>query len=540
MLALAVSFPVFSNGQSDSDSGKEKEQLDVSAPGVYPIVEEVVNYSALFTAHQFVEDFETNKFTNYLEDLTNVHLDIEVVPADAATEKLNIIFAGGDYPDMLLVENMAKDMVVSYGSQGFFIPLNDLIEEHAPNLKAAMEKYPDFAAGMKTKEGTIYALPRSEGNWQVKFPVRAWVYEPWLEALDMEMPTDVDEYFDFLMAIKNGDPNGNGDTTDEVPLAGAITGWYTNVLPWVMNAYVFTDPNTYLIPQADKSFAFAPLQDEWKEGLRYLKKLYDNGLLIGDSFVQEQAQLRQMGENPGAPILGTATGGWWGNITINGGESGRYNEYTTLPALKGPDGVSRAPEYDHNVKPQFFITDKAENPEILVKWADFFFDYEGSMMGYYGFEGTEWRKAESGEIGVDGKPALHYIIETFGKLQNDTWHHRAPGFNTKEIIMGEAVEGDLMSHPTARLTKLTEDHYADSAVKAISGNLFFSEEDVNEVAELKAMLIGNKGSGIIPSYSARFITGDLDIDKDWNLFIKELEAANYKRYVEIYERTIAP
>lgn len=563
-LSLLMSLAACGNTADSSDEGatseqKEKETVKkdnkdtdenatvttggdshLSAPGEYPIVDEKVTVSALFTAHQFVEDFNTNTLTKHLEELTNIQLDIEVSPSDAQNEKINILFAGGDYPDMLLLENLSKDMVVAYGDQGYFVPLNDLIEEHAPNIKALMEEYPDFAAGMKTPDGTIYALPRAEGNWQVKFPVRAWIYGPWLETLGMDMPETLDEYYDYLVAVKNGDPNGNGDTTDEVPLAGAITGWYTSVFPFFMNSFVFTDPNTFLIPQDDGSMVFAPSQDEWRDGLRYLKKLYDEGLLASDSFVQEQAQLRQMGENPDAPILGTATGGWWGNMTINGGESGRYEEFTAMPVLEGPGGFRTVPEYDHTIKAQFFITDAAEDPAMLIKWADFFYDYEGSMMGYYGFEGREWRKAEDGELGVNGEQGLHFIIETFGGMQNDTWHHRAPGFNTEAIINGEVVDGDLEKHPTYRLASLTEENYAPYAKKAISKNIFFDADAVMEMSEIKTVLIGSKGSGVVPSYAARFITGDLDLDNDWDEYLSALESANVDRYVEIYESVYTP
>src|SRR5690606_41461588 len=48
---------------------------------------------------------------------------------------------------------------------------------------------------------------------------------------------------------------------------------------------------------------------EWKKGLEFLHKLYDEGLLAPETFTQDIDQLRRLGENPDVPILGVAPGG---------------------------------------------------------------------------------------------------------------------------------------------------------------------------------------------------------------------------------------
>ena len=41
-----------------------------------------------------------------------------------------------------------KSSIMSYAAQGAFLPLNDLIEEYAPNVKAFLEANPDKKASM--------------------------------------------------------------------------------------------------------------------------------------------------------------------------------------------------------------------------------------------------------------------------------------------------------------------------------------------------------------------------------------------------------
>jgi putative aldouronate transport system substrate-binding protein len=531
LIVLLVSvLALFASGEQEETASSVK----VSAPGVFPIVEEKVSYDALFVDHQFVEDFTTNKLTLYLEELTNVHLNIETIPqgADAISQKLNILFASGEYPDMFLLENLDKAMVSKFGGDNFFIPLNDMIEEHGVNIKDRWTEFPFMRKGITSADGNIYSLPRVEENFQVGFPVRGWLYEPWMKKLGLEKPQTTEDLREILIAFRDEDPNGNG-IADEIPMAGAITGWYTFIYPYLMNSFIFCDQRTFLIPQDDGNLEFAANKDEWKEGIKYIKSLYDDGLIVVDSFIQDQKQLRQMGENPNIPILGAATGGWWGNFTINGSESGRYADYITMPALEGPAGVRLTPQYDPQVKPQFFISDLAENPEILVKWADFFLSYEGTMMGYYGFEGIEWRKAEPGEIGVMGMKPIHKIIETFGKLQNDTWHHRAPTFSTKDIIFGEVTENP--DDPTSRLTEYSYEDYVPYAKKAISVNLYLNTEDVSEGNETKTQVLET-----VKNYTIRFITGDLDLEKDWDTYLRELKDAGLDRFIEIYQAAYVP
>ena len=60
----------------------------------------------------------------------------------SSSEAHNLMLASGDMPHIVGGDKI-KDMVNEYGPQGAFVPLNDLIAEHAPNMKAYFEKYPE-------------------------------------------------------------------------------------------------------------------------------------------------------------------------------------------------------------------------------------------------------------------------------------------------------------------------------------------------------------------------------------------------------------
>ena len=51
---------------------------------------------------------------------------------------------------------------------------------------------------------------------------KLWIYQPWLDALGLEMPTTTDEFEQVLLAFKEQDPNGNGQA-DEIPLSTTMS-----------------------------------------------------------------------------------------------------------------------------------------------------------------------------------------------------------------------------------------------------------------------------------------------------------------------------
>ena len=91
-----------------------------------------------------------------------------MIPSDGAKEKRQISLASGDYPDAYMltayIDQFSQADVLKYGKQGVLLPLNDLIDQYAPNIKAAMENDPDFKAFNTAPDGNIYGLGRLFAN----------------------------------------------------------------------------------------------------------------------------------------------------------------------------------------------------------------------------------------------------------------------------------------------------------------------------------------------------------------------------------------
>lgn len=85
-----------------------------------------------------------------------------------------------------------------------FIPLEDYIEEYCPTIKAAYEAEPIMRKMVTQPDGHIYTLSS-------KLPLRpkacdvSYINQKWLDNLNLEMPTTVDEWYEVLKAFKEQD-----------------------------------------------------------------------------------------------------------------------------------------------------------------------------------------------------------------------------------------------------------------------------------------------------------------------------------------------
>lgn len=105
-----------------------------------------------------------------------------------------------------------------------FATYNGLFEDLAPyidngqmpNVAKMFEDHPELRALSTDENGAIYGIPNYRSIWPTTNRVM-YINQTWLDNLGLEVPTNMDELEEVLIAFKEGDPNGNGDTTDEIP-----------------------------------------------------------------------------------------------------------------------------------------------------------------------------------------------------------------------------------------------------------------------------------------------------------------------------------
>ncbi|MEC0201457.1 ABC transporter substrate-binding protein [Paenibacillus lautus] len=509
------------------------EPIALSEPGTYPLVQEKTTLKVMVRGNPLVENFETNEFTKWYEEKTNVHIEWEVVPEQSMQEKLNLVLASEDYPDVIMGLNISPAQQMIYGSQGAFLPLNDLIEKQGPNTKKLFQENPEIQSTITALDGNIYALPEVNECYHCSMSQKMWIYEPWLKKLNLKMPETTDELYEVLKAFKEQDPNGNG-IQDEIPLSISPKSWSSSIDAFLLNSFIYNpvygSSYKHIFIKDDKlDVAFN--KPEWREGLRYMNKLYAEGLLAPESFTQDDNQLIQIGENPDTVLLGASTGGHQGIFTQLLGESGRWLEYKTVPPLKGPNGVRYAALDSTGMNPgAFVITKKAKHPELALRWADGLYEREHTLRSVYGRPDQEWREAKDGEIGINGEPAVWSELKSYGTVQNIAWIQTGPSLRTNDFRLSAVAKGDDdLEVVLYNETKNKYEPYKPTDVSTVPP-LFLTNEQASEVADLSKTI-----NDYVDEMMARFVIGDADLDKDWDSYVKQLEAMNVARYLEIYQ-----
>src|SRR5215213_7626529 len=170
----------------------------------------------IFSPQAATRDLATNAFSLSLEKMFNVKFNWTTTTYDNtdASEKRNLALASGDYPDVFMlvpwVDQFSQVDLLKYGSQGVILPLNDLIDQYAPNVKAALEKFPDFKAFATAPDGTIWGIPQFIQCYHCSYANKMWVNSKWLKALNIPTPVTTEDFKNMLIAFKEKDANGNG------------------------------------------------------------------------------------------------------------------------------------------------------------------------------------------------------------------------------------------------------------------------------------------------------------------------------------------
>jgi putative aldouronate transport system substrate-binding protein len=529
IVALLGATMLFASGQQGDSAAASG--MEISAPGVYPIVTEPVTLTALVPQRSGTPDWNSNQASVFVEEVTGVKIDYQVAPN--FNQAVTLAVASAEYPDFAAMASIPAADVMKYGPQGILIPLNDLIDEHAIWTKKMFATDPGIRDIITTPDGNIYGLPNINDDLHGVYGPKMWMNQQWLDNLGLDMPTTTDELYTVLKAFKTQDPNGNGKA-DEIPYSGAVNGWRAQIPGSINNSFLYVNINTKGLYMENGRMAYAFTQDAYRESLRFHAKLYKEGLIDPAAFTQEGNQLRQLGEYPEVDIMGAAEGGWWNVFTINGGDSGRYRLYNLVPPLEGPDGFKTTGFYKYKTnRDQFNIFASCEYPEIAIKWADYIMSPEGGYNTQYGPEGVGWIRPDAGKLAISGEPAKFIRLQS-QETVNFNWGFGGPRYQPYLERLGEQVADDFWD-PSKLMTRLcgeTLSKYVgiEAPDSMIVPPIYLDEAQNSEISLVETALDSYRKEA-----SVRFVIGDLDVNSDWDDYLDEMDKAGLDRWLELYQ-----
>ncbi|MCM3746867.1 extracellular solute-binding protein [Paenibacillus pasadenensis] len=478
------------------------------------------------------KSFEDNWFTGMVEEKFKVDLEWMSVPGGAASEKRKmLLLAGSDYPEIFMT-SFSKYEQFQLGQNGTLLPLNELIEQFAPNVKKAFQNNEELRKAAASPNGKIYFIPTIDECFHCSYPQKIWMNKMWLDKLDLPAPRTYEELYRTLTAFKKLDPNGNG-AADEIPLSGSSAMYVGNMMGYLMNAFVYYDGENFLQVQNGK-VSFIGNSPEYRQGLRYLRKLYEEGLIDPNIFAQSVNTFTERTNGSPARVGAFVANHAGAVIPLT---SPLYREYEVLPPLIGPAGKRTTGFKPHKFgSGGFVITDKAtpEQAEAIIRIIDFLYTEEGTMLATYGKEGEVWEKAAA-SLDFNGNPAKYRLLPAYYTNRiRDSWWNSGQVAMTNRLRESFAVEGDPLDprNYEYRLYYETKTKYEPYRPdQFIPPNLPFTTEELQQV-ELLRNEIGN----YLNDQTVQFVLGAKNLDDDWAEYMAGFNKLNVNYYVELTQR----
>jgi len=491
-----------------------------------------------------IENWETNAYVTWLEEQTNIDLTFEVLPEDGATEKLGLMLASGEYPDIFLALGITDNQITKYGvEEKLFLPLNGLIDEYGFNFSMMNEVFPGAREKMTQLDGEIYSLPEVNECYHCGLRQKFWLNTSWLEKLGLTAPKTVDEFYDVLVAFRDGDPNGNG-LKDELPMiANYDDGWHTNSDAFVMNAFTYynlnlrkavTSPPEAFGVYLDNGKVVTCLNDKdnMKAGLAFVNKLVEEGLFYEGSFSQNTSTDQIQGEGG---LVGSSAGGY---LQFCQTGSDMYKNYDYLLPLTGPEGQVNmiAFPYESVGGNRLVISANTKHPEAAFRLADLMYSFDATIRGYHGVKDVNWSAPDAGAVGLDGEPALYKVLTPWQdvNVQNNAVLQYTASFRDAAFRNGEQTDIENIDKKSGDglelwLLEATEAYAPFADLSKPMPPLKFDSEATEEMGLLKAEL-----SSFIKEGITSFMTGNQNVDT-YDEWLGELEALGMSQLIGYYQ-----
>ncbi|MDO7908776.1 extracellular solute-binding protein [Paenibacillus sp. JX-17] len=326
-----------------------------------------------------------NKIYKLIKEKTGVSFNMEYLVGDLQ-QKLGVMIAGSDYPDII----SGNDKLINAGA---FIPLEDLVEKYAPNLK---KHYAEVWNQMKDpKTGHIYVLP-SYGVYHNKVSEPTYqgpgfyLQKAVLKEMGYPTPKTLDEYFDIIAQYKAKHPD--------------MIGFETLNFDW--RVFPLQNPPEHLsghpndggvIVDNNKAQIFAD-KDISKMYFKKLNEVNAQGLLDKEAFVQNYDQY--LAKIASGKVIGMFDQHWnFQDAETSLISQGKIeNTYIGFPLVY--DGVE---EYYRdkgalNLNRGLGISINAKDPERIIKFLDTMITEDWQKTLQWGIKDEDYKVKEDGKF----------------------------------------------------------------------------------------------------------------------------------------------
>lgn len=489
----------------------------------FPISKEPIYITAMgLQSPQGGDHNDMIAWTKFAE-MSNIHITWENVPTATMDERLSVVLASGEIPDMIWACGFDSSELVKYGSTGLFLNMDDYYKNNAFHLQNIVKDNPAILSAITMGDGHIYSFPQLIMGDNM-LTNKIFINPQWLERVGMKMPTNFKEFNDVLYAFKEKDANGNGDPNDEIPFIIRYADGH--FLPTLYTFFGLGNRGTkhlYVDWDNEKNaLRFIPTSTQFRDMLTWAHQLYADGLIDPETF--ENTSSRQIVAKTSVDLVGVHS-----DYVTNTG-SVMQEVFRCIPVMENYYGdklYTRRSAMVNNGA--FVISAKSKYAKELTEWCDYWYSEPGQLMWNMGVEGVTFEKNADGTVkftdemikNPEGLTLTQVRVKYMGfqggaGIQSDTYYQGAETYWTATELMDEYKP------------------YLPEEVWESFNPTFEESEEMNFYwTDMQAYIKEN---------IAAFIVGTRSLD-EWDAYVAEFNALGLEEYMKIYntmyERYIA-
>lgn len=480
---------------------------------------------------------------------TGVTLEIEnAISSEAGAQKLSLFAASGQYPDLVY----GKADLYILKNLDAVLKLDDLIEEHGPNIKKFYGDSLNRLRWSKEDPGIYYIGGQKFGQENMQPNSGFQLQLGAIKELGYPEVKTLEDFENVIKQYKEKHPKINGQDTIGLSLCG--DDWRTLIT--VTNPACFvtggSDDGEWYVDNETLKVVRHLTRPEEKEYFRWLNHMNDIGLLDPESFTQKFDQYKA--KIASGRVIGLTDARWELDEPVTALlQDGKVeNTYGYFPVtmnknIKYADFQSTGYTGGWGIA----ITDQCKDPVRAIKFLDWLCSEEAQILTNWGIEGEhytiengkrvmkpeiiEMKKSDPKFGQKTGIGKYTYPFPAYGNsIKDSTGQYYEPFDTLEEIISRQRpLENEILSKYGVQSWKELYPQASEFPVKKYGAAWVVNIEDADwKAANDRIVKIGYS---MIP---AAVMAKPGDFDKKWDEYIKALKDAGLDKVTEQFEKAI--
>lgn len=404
-------------------------------------------------------DPETDRVIAEIEKINNIKFDFVAAPggSEEQDQKLNLMVSTGEQLDLVTMLSGIDTLRQQWVTDEVLLAFDDYIGDDHPNLNAIINA--EIYNYLKINGKSYFqAMPLAAGN-------RGYIIkQDWLDAVGLDIPTNIDEYYEVIKAFTYNDPDGNGK--DDTYGFFVAEPYGSNAFGYIARAFINCGCwGGDWVELSDGTVTQFVASDEAREAFRFIKKCYDEGL-FNKSFVNEKDAEGKMEDLMVQEKIGMMDITGVKSLLRRYEDAGKEADIAYLPPLNLADGSQGTLPHSGGSWGYHIIPATCKNPEKVVDFLEWALTEEGRLLTFYGIEGVHYTNVEE-----DGSMRIFTVNKE--EMEKD-WSTADYGFSYPLSWGGPNYDGGYIP---------MEDYGYDFDAAYPNQQLYATSEDVGTVLD---------------------------------------------------------